>query len=107
MRVAGDVSLELAAATAIAATTDGEGTDYVFFQTQNGNIVRGLQTGQGVSDFLSLGPAAKSSRIAAAYGDYGAGEGAFVIYNSADTPGQAMYELRDRSGEVLASGSIG
>lgn len=98
---------ELVSDTAIAATTDGDGTDYVFWQAQNGSIVRALQTGNGVQDELYLGKAADSSRIAAAYGDYGAGEGAFVIYNSADSPGQAVYELRDHSGQVLVSGSLG
>lgn len=93
--------------TAIAATTDSDGTDYVFWQAQNGNIIRALQTGNGIQDQISLGQAAGSSRIAAAYGDYGAGEGAFVIYNSADTEGKAVYELRDHSGEVLVSGSLG
>lgn len=93
--------------TDLAAATDGDGTDYVFYQDNDGNLVRMLEYGQGLTNDLVIGPAARESRFAAAYGAIGSNEGVFVIYWTSNSPPQAVYRQLDRSGTVLLSGTLG
>ena len=100
-------SIAASSQTNIAATTDGQGTDYIFYQQGNGDIMRALNVGQGPSNYLSMGPAQAKSPIAAAYGSSGSDDGAWVMYRKDGTSSSAYYQQVDRSGEVLSSGQVG
>lgn len=92
--------------TDIAAATDGEDTDYIFFQNEQGRIIRTFRTGPTFGSYLYFQSGTNATKLAAAYGDIGSGDGSLVFFQAYDAPDQADYAQLNRNDDQLASGTL-
>ena len=90
----------------IAAANDGAGTDHIFYQNADGNLVRTLYYSDAITGSESIASIPSGSKIAATYYSTMSGEGALVYYKNASRTDAISYVEVNRNGETVLKGVV-
>lgn len=117
MASAPDSAPPIAQGSDVVACNDGagRGTDFIFYQTNNGSLIRALSYSQppSLTDFQILGEAMRGTKLKAIYNDGSLsgnagsrGAGAVLYYqNNSGQPGLVALQV-DRDGRISGQGPV-
>ena len=88
----------------LAAVSDGNGFDYVFFQDAGGYISRALYNGQYSNGVQRYAIGQLRTKLSAAY--VSAKRVALLLYQAREDPASILFELVENKGTVAYTGNV-